>query len=105
VPRWKEGDSMTGRTRTDYIVTVLAISLASLAAPAVASASLITPSTDASVLANSLSAQPGLVTGASWPELGVANPSGAAAAGVANGFVGKLLPTTARRSRCSRPAT
>ncbi len=70
-------------------------SAAAAAAPADDGTSLITPNTDANALAQAMNAQPGLVTGASWPDLdGAANPSSQYAVGVATGpGVGKLLPT------------
>jgi hypothetical protein len=84
-------------TRTATIRARQAAAASAVTANAAAGGgSLITPSTDAGALAEAMSSQPGLVTGASWPALdsGAANPSADNAAGVATGpGVGKLLPT------------
>ena len=63
------------------------------AALAPAAPASIAPSSSAAGLAGAMSAQAGLVTGASWPaQESAANPSSATAAGTAQGFFGVYMP-------------
>jgi hypothetical protein len=59
---------------------------------ATANASLVTPTSNPGALADAMSSQAGLVTGASWPDIGTTNPSSDNAGGVGHQFSGNYMP-------------